>query len=128
MTALLLALAVGGAGAAGAVVRVWLDLALNRLQPTSVPLGTLCANVAGSLVLGAVMAATLTSGLRHDVQIVLAVGLCGGLSTYSSFGVATMREWLAGRYGWAGLNVAVNLVLGYAAAALGWLTFTLLSG
>lgn len=123
MTGVLLALAVGAAGAAGAVVRVWLDLALNRCRPRSVPLGTLCANAAGSLAMGAVLAAATTSSLSREVQTVVAVGVCGGLSTYSSFGVATMKEWLAGRYGWAALNAAANLLLGYAAAAAGWLLF-----
>lgn len=128
MSGLLLALAVAAAGSAGAVTRVWLDLLLQRRGPDGVPLGTLGANTAGSLILGAVLAASLTSGLDLEVQSILTVGLCGGLSTYSSFGVATMKEWLAGRYARAGLNAIANLALGYAAAAAGWLAYAALTG
>lgn len=128
MNALVLALAVGLAGALGAVARVWLDLRLTPHGSASVPLGTLTANIIGCLLLGAALGGLPAAGAPIAVQTILAAGLCGGLSTYSSFSVATMTLWLDGAPGRALLNVVVNLLTGGAAAASGWVLAAALVG
>lgn len=76
MTPLLVAL---GAGL-GAVLRFALATYADR---PDFPLGTWVANIAGSFVLG------LLSGLvlGPETLALIGVGLCGGVSTYSSFAV-----------------------------------------
>ncbi len=51
---------------------------------------------------------------------VVGTGLCGALTTFSTFGYETVRLALEGSRAAALLNVAVNLVGAYAACAFGW--------
>lgn len=131
-----LALAVGLAGAAGSVLRVLADRAALRLEASARgrrspapdlttsdrvtwPWGTLVVNAAGSLLMGFVVARVLAGGLAPPAGTVLATGLCGGLTTFSSFTVGTVGLWEQGRRRAAAANVAANLALGMALAAAG---------
>ncbi|MGJ9402451.1 fluoride efflux transporter CrcB [Arthrobacter sp. KK5.5] len=128
MTALVLGLCVGLAGAAGSVLRVWLDTLVTRYVPVSAghdhpwPAGTLAANILGSFAMGLLAGFAEGSGWSPEVQAILSVGLCGGLTTFSTFGVATVRLWQAERHGAAVGNACANVLLGVAAATAGlWL-------
>ncbi|MFI9006415.1 fluoride efflux transporter FluC [Actinosynnema sp. NPDC053489] len=95
--------------AAGASLRYATGLLLRR----EFPLATLVVNVVGSFVLGCVVGAS-----PHLVALV-GSGLCGGLTTYSTFSHETVRLAEGGRHLRAFANVAANLCGGLAAAALG---------
>ena len=98
------------AGAGGAVLR----FLVTRLLPS--PWAVLAVNVAGSLLAGLFVG--LTFG---ELQLILLTGLCGGLTTFSTFSVETVQLVLSGRARLALVSVASNLVLGIGAAALGYL-------
>jgi CrcB protein len=67
------------------------------------------------LVLGVVAAA------GPDWVVTLAgTGFCGALTTFSTFGYETVRLAEEGETTTAVWNVAASLVVGLAAAALGW--------
>jgi CrcB protein len=83
------------------------------------PWATLLVNVAGCFIIGVSHAATMKLGLAPEWQAALATGLAGGLTTFSSWTTATVRLLTEERFGSAVLNVAANLVLGFAAAAAG---------
>lgn len=83
------------------------------------PWATLLVNVAGCLIIGISHAMTMKLGLAPEWQTALATGLAGGLTTFSSWTTATVRLLTEARFGSAVLNVAANLVLGFAAAAAG---------
>jgi len=70
---------VAAGGAAGATLR-YLAGHLGDI-PRRVPWGTVAANLAGSLLLGVLTGLGVT-GHRSDL---LGLGLCGALTTYSSF-------------------------------------------
>ncbi|GER24038.1 hypothetical protein NCCP1664_25330 [Zafaria cholistanensis] len=131
MSGLGLALAVGLAGAAGSVLRALSDRAALRLQ-TAVrrhrglppeqavwPWGTLAVNAAGSLLMGFVVARLMAGDVAHPAGTVLVAGLCGGLTTFSSFTVGTVGLWKQGRRLAAAANVAANLAAGIALAGAG---------
>lgn len=106
------AVAVALGGAAGAVLR-W---ALARWAATgSWPWGTFVANVLGSLLIGVVSAS-----LSGVWLALLATGVAGALTTYSSFALETVLLDRNGRRPVALLNVVVTLVAGAAAYAVGW--------
>ena len=106
------AVAVALGGAAGAVLR-W---ALARWAATGRwPWGTFVANVLGSLVLGVVSAS-----LSGVWLALLATGVAGALTTYSSFALETVLLDRNGRRPVALLNVVVSLVAGAEAYAVGW--------
>ncbi|GAA4678244.1 fluoride efflux transporter FluC [Phytohabitans rumicis] len=98
-------------GAFGAVAR---HLAGHLLRDRVLPWGTFLVNVAGSALLG--LLAGFSTILPGWVGSLVGVGFCGALTTYSTFGLETVR--LPRRY--AILNVALTLAAGFGAAALGW--------
>jgi CrcB protein len=98
-------------GAAGAVLRHLVD----RAMPTAViPLGTLTANTAGSLLLG--LLAGFGSTAPGGWGALLGTGFCGALTTWSTFAFQTVD---AGSRRAAALNVAATLLAGFGAVLLG---------
>ncbi|GGH94009.1 fluoride efflux transporter FluC [Arthrobacter liuii] len=83
------------------------------------PWATLLVNVVGCFIIGMAHGLTAGLGLGAEWQAGLATGLAGGLTTFSSWTTATIRLLSEARFGSAALNVAVNLGLGFAAAAAG---------
>lgn len=115
-------LAVLAAGAVGAVAR-WLvsKLFAGRRFPVAV----LVVNVGGSAIGGAVLALAQTTSITTDARLILLTGLCGGLSTFSTFSVETVQLVLDGRAKDAALSVAANLALGIGAAGLAFAVVSL---
>ncbi|HEX7744170.1 MAG TPA: CrcB family protein [Micromonosporaceae bacterium] len=87
-------LAVSAGGALGAACRWSLDVALPH-PPGGFPWATFAVNVAGSLLIGVVMAVVtgIWSG-RRLVRPFLAVGLLGGFTTFSTY-VVDVRQMIA---------------------------------
>jgi fluoride exporter len=107
-------------GALGTGARYLLATWAPRLLGTSFPYATLTVNVVGSFLLGAVMHVGLTTSLISPaLRQVLATGVLGGFTTYSTFNYETMELLRAGAFWLAGLNVAITLVLCLLAGALG---------
>lgn len=107
-------------GAVGAPLRYLVDLSVQTRHDSLFPWGTFTVNVAGSLLLGAVSASVLLGHAPTGLQTLLGTGLCGALTTYSTFGYETFRLAEDGAWLEAGLNVAVSLVAGAVAFLLGW--------
>lgn len=117
----LLAVAVGGA--LGAVLRQLTSVALAGRGRTRK--GVLVVNVVGSFVAGLALAAPLDP----MVQLIIVSGVCGGLTTFSTFAVETIQLVSAGKHRAAAANVALNLALGVPAALLGfWLGTLVVAG
>ncbi len=116
---LALVVAVAVASGVGAQARFSLDLLVQRRLGGSVlPWGTMTVNVVGSAALGALVALTQAGRLDETVEIVLAVGLCGAFTTFSTWTFETVRLLEEGALWEATLNVGLSLVLGMAAALL----------
>lgn len=99
----------GGAVGTGARYLV-ADLALRVLGP-GFPYGTLAVNVSGSLLLGTIMhLGVTTESLSPTLRVVLATGVMGGYTTYSSFNHETLQYLQEGRLGLALLNLGVTVV------------------
>ncbi|MFK8909866.1 fluoride efflux transporter FluC [Streptomyces sp. YS-3] len=101
--------------AVGAPLRYLTDRAVQARHDSVFPWGTFVVNAAGSLLLGALAGATASSG----TYALLGTGLCGALTTYSTFSYETLR--LAER-GWkflAAANVAASVLVGLGAVFLG---------
>lgn len=79
-------------GAVGTGARYLLgSLAIRWLGP-DFPFGTLIINVLGSFLIGMVQQVALTTGwIPETLRLVLAVGVLGGFTTYSSFSYETIR-------------------------------------
>lgn len=108
-------LAVFGGAGFGALLRWWLSSMLNPMFPT-IPMGTVCANLIGGLLIG-VSSAYFNhhSGLPPEFRLLVITGFLGGLTTFSTFSVEVVT--LIGRheYWWAlgaaGLHLGGSLIL-----------------
>ena len=119
-----LVLAVLVAGAVGAVARWLISRALASKAP--LPLAVLVINVLGSAMGGAIYALSSAGALPHGLTLVLLTGLCGGLTTFSTFSVETVQLVLSGRARLAVASVAANLALSVAAASVVYVVVTLI--
>jgi len=111
--------AVALGGALGTVGRYELALA-EPVTSGHFPWATFAANMIGSLLIGVVVvlfAETRTS--PRVPRAFLAVGFCGGLTTFSTWMVESMLLTRDGEVGIAALYLVVSLVLGLVAVGLG---------
>lgn len=80
-------LAIAAGGVAGAGLR-WAVLTATTTPPGELPRILLAVNVAGSFLLGGILAAEATHPRAHLLLHDLAgIGFCGGLTTFSTFAV-----------------------------------------
>ena len=123
MKDLLLVFFAGGLGCCGRyLVGGW----AQRLTASGFPLGTLAVNALGCFALGVVVGLSLTGAVPPRWKLALGTGFMGGFTTYSAFGVETVRLLEDGLWLQSAANVALQLGLGLPAAALGiWLARTL---
>lgn len=114
-------LAVLAGGMIGAPARYLVDRTIQIRHDSVFPWGTLVVNLAGSAVIGFLLGAQRHLGLPPVVFGLLGTGLCGGLTTFSTFSYETLRLLEDGAVGEAGLNVIGSLVAGVLLAWLGYL-------
>lgn len=111
-------LVVAGA-AVGAPLRYLTDRAVQARHQSLFPWGTVAVNVAGSLVLGVLAGAVSEGAASSDLQLLIGTGLCGALTTYSTFSYETLRLAETGHRVQAAANVMVSLSAGIGAAFAG---------
>jgi CrcB protein len=83
------------------------------------PWGTLLSNVLAGILVGWIFALEKGPGLSPRLVLALRTGFLGGLSTFSAFSLETIKYAQAGSYGWAALNVFLNLSLSLLGVVLG---------
>lgn len=118
MSAPVVLLLVFTGGAVGAPLRYVLDRAVQARRDSVYPWGTFTVNLSGSLVLG--LLGGLGSHVPEPVGVWLGVGLCGALTTYSTFGYETVRLLEGGARWYAVVNVLATVFAGLAIAAAGY--------
>lgn len=107
-------LAVMLGGAAGTGLRMFLSGWLAAKYGETFPIGTLVVNVSGCLIIGIFAALTgpegafLTSPLTRQAVM---VGVLGGYTTFSSFGLQTLSLFQDGEWLRAAINAILSLVL-----------------
>lgn len=106
-------------GALGAPLRYLADRAIQARHDTVFPWGTWTVNVLGSLALGLVTGAVLAGAAPRSVQLLVGVGFCGALTTYSTFSYETVRLLETGSRFYAVLNVLISVVAALGAAFTG---------
>ncbi|MCS0601188.1 fluoride efflux transporter CrcB [Streptomyces sp. LP11] len=103
----------------GAPLRYLTDRAIQKRHDTVFPWGTFTVNVCGCLILGLVTGATAAGAASPHVQLLLGTGLCGALTTYSTFSYETLRLTENGAGFFATANVAASVVAGLGSAFIG---------
>jgi len=117
--------AVGAGAAIGAWMRWGLSVLLNPLFPT-VPLGTLCANLVGGLLMGFAMEIiNRHSNLSLEMQLLATTGFLGGLTTFSTFSAEVVTLLLRKEYLWGTVAIASHVVGSLTMTILGiWIVRT----
>ncbi|SHF74280.1 camphor resistance protein CrcB [Mariniphaga anaerophila] len=113
-------LLVGSGGFIGSVMRYLVQYYVEKTLTSTFPWGTFVANIAGSFIIGVVFAlAEKGNLLSAEWRIFLAVGICGGFTTFSSFAYNNFSMLSDKAWGSLLLNVGGNLFLGILAVYLG---------
>ena len=107
------------AGALGALARWGIGSAVGT---RSFPWHTLGINVAGSFLLGLVLRAGSDHGWSDATVTAVGTGFLGAFTTFSTFSVEARTLLDDGRAGAALAYVLLSVLLGIAAAALGYTT------
>ncbi|MFD7341794.1 fluoride efflux transporter CrcB [Streptomyces violascens] len=108
------------AGAAiGAPLRYLTDLTVQRKHDSVFPWGTFTVNVVGCLILGVLTGAVTAGAASSPVQLFVGTGLCGALTTYSTFSYETLRLAEDGAKFYAAANIVVSVVAGLGAVFMG---------
>lgn len=106
-------------GMVGAPLRYLTDRAVRSRHDTVFPWGTFAVNVVGCLVLGMLTGAAVAGAASSHLQLLLGTGLCGALTTYSTFSFETLRLAEDGARLRAAANVIASVVVGLGAAFAG---------
>lgn len=116
----ILIVAVGGA--VGSVARYLLSRLVQGTVLSAFPLGTMAVNVAGCLLIGLVCGLSEGEGspVTPDVKLLLTVGFCGGLTTFSTFMNESLSLVKAGDVLLCALYISASVALGLLAVAAGW--------
>jgi CrcB protein len=101
------------AAALGGMLRFLIEYRWPPIGSSAFPRATLAANVIGSFILGLVVHAP------HDVRLVLGVGLCGALTTFSGVSLQIHRRIKAGAWSSATVYFLVMITAGLVAAMVG---------
>ena len=100
-------------GGLGSVSRYAVSLMMKSFGNGTFPIATLTANAASSFILGLVLGQL--SGKQDPasgyMMLFLAVGFCGGFSTFSTFSFETLELLKSGNTGAAVLNIFTNLAV-----------------
>jgi fluoride exporter len=110
-------------GAAGSMWRYWLSGFVAQRFGEIFPFGTLIVNLVGSILIGVFAGLLLhvsNSSMAAALQQLLVVGICGGLTTFSSFSLQTYNLIADGRWLAALSNIVFSTGLSFGCVALGW--------
>lgn len=108
-------LSIAAGGALGSVLRHYAGLGAAVLLGAAFPYGTLFVNVAGSFVMGVLVALFAHLGNpSQEMRAFLTVGLLGGFTTFSSFSLDVATLYERGQIMSAGLYILLSLVLSLA--------------
>ena len=86
------------------------------------PWGTLTINLVGSFALGWFMRYALAAPIRSEVRAFIAIGICGGFTTFSTFSYETVMMFRDGQWLRAAGYVGASVLLGIAAVLAGFAT------
>ncbi len=111
---------VGIGGFCGAISRFQIGLWLARFSG-AFPLATLSINLFGCFLIGILAALGEKRGvLTPEIRLFLQVGVLGGFTTFSTFGLETFALLRAEKLGLALAYVGLSVMGGLLMVALGW--------
>jgi len=112
-------LLIGTGGFVGSILRYGVHVWTLRWSQ-AFPVGTMAVNLLGSLLIGLIVGASVKT--QHPVYALLAIGFCGGFTTFSAFALDGIKFIRGDMWGAFALYAGVSMIGGLAAVVLGmWL-------
>ncbi|PRX41070.1 fluoride efflux transporter CrcB [Salegentibacter salegens] len=106
-------------GGLGSVLRYLISKSLN-FETEFIPIGTFTVNILGSLLLGLILGIAARSEIfNSNTVLFLAVGFCGGFTTFSSFAFENQALLRTGDYLNFFFYTFGSIILGILAVFLG---------
>ena len=102
----------------GGCVRYGLSSILTKYNFT-LPIYTLVANVLACFILGMTMNYLSQQNENNPLKFLIAIGICGGMSTYSTFSYEILQQMNSGAWGQVVLYTVSTLVICLGATFLG---------
>ncbi|MPQ45818.1 fluoride efflux transporter CrcB [Marinifilum sp. N1E240] len=113
-------LIIGMGGFFGSVSRYLLGQGLHRIFDTIFPIGTMTVNILGSFIIGVVYSLAERDNLINpEMRMFLAVGFCGGFTTFSSFAFDKLNLLKDSGFLYLSVYLAGSVFLGLLAVYLG---------
>jgi len=113
-------IAVAAGGAIGSLGRYTIALLADRLSTTHFPLGTLAANLIGSLLIGLFWGYFDRMPISNEFRLFLFTGFLGGFTTFSTFTRESMQLFKAGELYHALSYILLSNVVGLAMVGAGF--------
>jgi len=113
-------LLVGTGGFLGSISRFLVSKFMQSSIPSAFPYGTFAVNIAGCLLIGLIYGFSERSSLLSaGWKLFLAVGFCGGFTTFSTFANENLALLRDGEFLYFFIYTGLSVVLGIAATFSG---------
>ena len=110
----------GVGGFFGSGLRYLSQRIISHYFPVTFPYGTLIVNLIGCFLIGVIFAMSdKTRILSPDIRMFLAVGFCGGFTTFSSFALDSYGLIRDSEYLYFSLYLLASVILGILAVIAG---------
>ena len=113
---------IGAGGSLGAAARFMLGEIVNKQAQKAHPFpwATWIVNISGSFFLGLITQLYFSSYISEWVWLFTGVGFCGAFTTFSTFGIETIRLLQSNKIKSAAIYVVASVIVGLAAAMIGF--------
>ncbi len=98
-------------GGLGSLIRYFLGQQFPNSSFQNLPFATLFTNILASLILGLFIGAEISQKFSTNYRLFIAIGFCGGFSTFSTFSADTLQLLQSDRFFEAFFNIILNVLL-----------------
>jgi len=113
----------------GGMLRYYISDIVQKNSASLFPFGTLTVNIIGSFIIGLVIFYLDSLKLiSSEMRLFLTIGLCGGLTTFSTFSYETVKLFQDSEFHLAGANILLNVILTIIAVYLAYILSKLIIG
>ena len=114
-------LLIGAGGFLGSVMRYGSNQMMVKLFDSAHPIGTLFVNIAGSFLIGIILGLFEKGSLMStNWKLFLAVGFCGGFTTFSSFALENLNFLQSNQFFISMMYIGLSIIAGLTAVYFGF--------